>query len=973
MRIRLVAFVRRLGRIRRPTLGIGCLTAWIASAMLAGQDLPAGGFEAKADPGVFARDVEPVLRRCTECHGSQRQRRGLRVDSRAALLRGGRSGAAVVPGDPDASLLVQRVSGIGKRMPPTGSSLTEQEIAALRTWIAGGAPMPAASEAADDARPWAWRPVAAAEPPASGHPIDAFVDAALQREGLSRTAPAARGKLLRRASLDLTGLPPTPAEIDAFAADTAPDAFERAVDRLLASPHFGEHWAQMWLDLARYADTKGYEKDARRSIWRYRDWVIDAFNADMPFDRFTIAQLAGDLLADPSLDDLVATAFHRNTMTNDEGGTDDEEFRVAAVVDRVNTTMATWMGTTIGCCQCHDHKYDRLSQREYYQLLAYFDNTADDDHESDRPTIEAPTSEQRDAHAVRRQVQAELRELLRTWGPERERACARWVQRSRTALAAHAAARVTMSPWWQSGPYRGRDFEDASTRAFLPESDPARARWSSAAYRDGEVHTFTPGDNVARYLMRTVRTVQATPATLVLGCDDAMKVWLDGELVAEFATRAAAARDQRRVVVQLPAGESRLVLKVVNGGGPSGFAFEVRALPLAGEAIELLAAGWASADSAGRDRLRQLYRDHGDELEPLRQALASVERDLAAMPVPTVPVLRELPPDRARVTRVHRRGSFLDQGEVVARDVPAALHPWPSGAPRNRLGLAQWIVSADNPLTARVLVNRLWERLFGRGLVETSDDFGVQGDPPSHPELLDWLAADLMAHGWSVKHTLATIVTSATYRQGPDVAEALRLRDPDNRLLARGPRGRLSAEAIRDQALAVAGLLSAETHGPSVMPPQPDGVWSIIYSNDRWQTAVGPDRYRRGLYTFWRRTSPYPSMLTFDAPSREFCVVHRVSTNTPLQALVTLNDPVFTEAATALAERMEREGGDDPSARLSWGFLACTGRRPAPDELERLLRLYRDACAADDAEATARRMQIVANVLLNLDETLTKG
>ncbi len=763
-------------------------------------------------------DVETILARCTECHGQGRQRKSLRLDNRAAMLRGGRSGPAIVSGNADASLVVQRVSGVGKRMPPIGEALTAAQIGTLRAWIDGGAPrLP--HETTDDPRPWAQRPIVRpAVPAGAAQPIDAFVRARLAGEGLTAAARQEASKLLRRVSLDLIGLPPSVVELDAFLADQRPDAYARAVDRLLASPHFGERWASMWLDLARYADTKGYEKDDRRSIWRYRDYVIDAFNRDLPFDQFTIQQIAGDLLPTPTQDELVATAFHRNTMTNDEGGTDDEEFRVAAVIDRVNTTMATWMGTTIGCCQCHDHKYDAFSHQEYFALFAFFDNTEDDDHASERPTVAAPTSEQRDALAVRHKLRTELVAATQAWDAERQAAFARWLQ-------------------------------------------------------------------VRNELRPPVAPIEADPA-----------------------------------------------------------------------------------------RLRALYRDTAPELLPLREAIVAVDAQIAAIKVSTVPILRELPAERARVTRLHRRGSFLDQGDPVTRAVPAALHALPADAPRDRLGLARWLVAPDNPLTARVVANRFWEQLFGAGLVETSDDFGVQGEPPSHPELLDWLASEFVARGWSMKELLKVIVTSETYAQASDVTADGLARDPGNRWLARGPRGRLSAEAVRDQALHVAGLLSEKIGGPSVMPPQPSGLWTIIYSNDAWHTSPGEDRHRRALYTFWRRTSPYPSLMMFDAPSRDMCVVRRLPTNTPLQALVTLNDPVFVEAAIAFATRMQQEGGPDAAARLVFGFRACTGRTPNATELDRLNRLYLDERQRGDGPlADERAWRVLANVLLNLDETLTKA
>ncbi len=743
-----------------------------------------GALSAQTAPVPQWESVAPILRaHCAECHGPDVQRKSLRLDVPAGVARGGRSGPVVQPGAPDASRLLQHVLGEGgrKRMPPDGPPLAAADVARLRAWIAGGAPGLATAPPAD-LRPWSYRPLAPPQRVAGSRPVslDALVAARIASAGVGTSPPASATTWLRRVSLDLTGLPPTLAELDAFAADDAEGARERAVDRLLMSRHFGERQAAWWLDLARYADTKGYEKDERRSIWRYRDWVIDAFNRNLPFDQFTIEQLAGDLLPDPTLDQLVATAFHRNTMTNDEGGTDDEEFRVAAVVDRVNTTAQVWLGMTAGCAQCHDHKYDPLSQREYYELFAFFDQTEDDDHPTDRPVIEAPTREQQAQLTALREEQTRLR---------------------------------------------------AATTQPVPE---------------------------------------------------------------QFAT-------------------------------------EVRA------------------------------------------RLDAIGKEIVALAVPTVPILRERPAARARATRVHRRGSFLDPGEVVTPGVPSALHPFPADLLRNRLGFARWLVSPDNPLFARVLVNRVWEQLFGRGLVRTSEDFGSMGERPSHPELLDWLASRFVASGYDLKALLRTIVLSATYGRSSIAERGARGVDQDNVWLARGPRERVDAEAVRDIALVAAGLLDPDVGGPSVMPYQPEGVWSIIYSNDQWRLSEGSDRYRRGLYTFWRRTSPYPAMLAFDAPSREYCVGRRITTNTPAQALVTLNDPAFVEAARALGRRMQRTGSVD--AGLVLGFRACTARIPDARELNRLRALFTDELARSDGDAAGydRAWTIVGNVLLNLDETLTKG
>jgi hypothetical protein len=767
----------------------------------------------------FARDVVPILEsRCYDCHGRGEQEGGLRLDFRDSTMSGGDNGPVIVVGKPTESRLIRYVSGKegGKYMPPEDydDPLEQDEVDVLVRWIEQGAPWPDALRGEPTKSDhWAYQRVERPPLPVDtnvwlgGAPvnaIDRFVLAKLREEGLKPSPEQTRSRLLRRVSLDLTGLPPTPAETAAFLADERPDAYERQVDRLLASSRFGERWAAWWLDLARYADTQGYEKDNRRTIWRYRDYVIDAFNADKPFNEFTVEQLAGDLLPEPTLESRIATAFHRNTMTNTEGGTDDEEFRTAAVVDRVNTTYQVWTATTMGCCQCHSHKYDPFTQKEYYQSFAVFNQTADADRNNDHPVMPAPTAEQQ---ALQGSLQKEL---------------------------------------------------DTLTSAL-----------SKAA-----------GDEA--------RTAELT---------------------------------------------------------------------------------------ARKEKL---------------------QKELAAVKPPTVLVMEELPADKRRETFVHMRGSFLSPGAKVEAAVPQVLNPLPEGAEPNRLGFARWLVSREHPLTSRVLVNRLWEQLFGIGIVETSEDLGTQGEPPSHPELLDWLAAALMEEDeWSVKRALKRIVMSRTYRQAAEVTPALLEADPYNRLLARGPRVRLSAEMLRDQALAASGLLSDKMFGPSVMPPQPEGVWAVVYSGDKWRTATNEDRYRRGLYTFWRRTSPYPSMTAFDVPSREVCVVRRIRTNTPLQALVTLNDPAFVEAAQALARRTLTEGGANDAERFAFAARCVIARRPSDDEtavLSRLLASEREHYGATENAEAAKAMAcdplgppppeaevaelaawtVVCNVLLNLDEALTK-
>ncbi|MEX0718217.1 MAG: PSD1 and planctomycete cytochrome C domain-containing protein [Planctomycetaceae bacterium] len=753
--------------------------------------------------------MRPILAaNCFACHGPDEGDRqgGLRLDGRDSAIEK----QAIVPGKPDESELLRRVLSDDEFtvMPPadSGKSLTAAQKETLRRWIAAGA---------EYETHWSFAPLRRAALPAVENDarlrneIDRFVLARLEARGLSLSPEADRHALARRLSLDLIGLPPTPEQADAFANDSSLDAYEKFVDELLASPRFGEHWARSWLDLARYADSKGYEKDRPRTMWRYRDWVIDAFNADMPFDRFTIEQLAGDLLPEATVEQQLATAFHRQTMSNDEGGTDDEEFRVLAVKDRVDTTMQVWMGLTMGCAKCHSHKYDPISHEEYYAFYALFDQSEDADRSDDRPKLATPTATQRERLD---ELTRELREL-------------------RAEAEADAADGIGEDP--------------------------------------------PPGANA-------------------------------------------------------------------------------------------------------EDRIATLEKEE----KALRAA------------TPQTLVMVELPRDKRRTTRIHNRGNFLDPGEPVEPAVPAAFGSLPDDVPADRLAVARWLVSADNHLTPRVAVNRVWGRLFGIGLVETEEDFGSQGTPPSHPELLDWLAAEFRdAHAWSHKKLLKTIVTSATYRQSSRVDPRAKKIDVRNRLLAYAPRFRLSAEAIRDQALASAGLLSEKTHGPSVMPPQPEGIWRAVYSGEKWRTSPGEDRHRRGLYTYWRRTSPYPSMIAFDAGSREVCLLRRVRTNTPLQALVTLNDPVYIEAAATLARRMVSEA-DDAESRAVRGFRLTVVRPPDEVEAARLVDLYETALAKyrDDPAAAKEIVShsegplpkgvsieelatwtAVANVLLNLDEALMRN
>ena len=773
------------------------------------------------DPISYSRDIKKILsNNCFECHGpdSQARKKTPRLDvAEGAYAKTTGGITPIVPGNPEASEIIKLITSDDPdlMMPPadSGKQLTEKEIELIRQWVKEGAQYEAH---------WSYvAPKQATLPSVSdkgwvSNPIDQFILARLEQEKLTPSVEADRRTLIRRVSLDLIGIPPTPEEIDAFVNDKRSGAYARVVERLLNSPAYGERWAGMWLDLARYADTKGYEADRARVIWKYRDWVIKALNDDMPYTQFTIEQLAGDLLENPTEDQITATAFHRNTMNNDEGGTDAEEFRTAAVLDRVITTMQVWMGTTMMCAQCHDHKYDPISTKEFYRFYDYFNQTEDNDNNDESPTYWHATQEQKD-----------------------------------------------------------------------------------------QIAKFQKVVNASNNIIKKV--------------DESLKTAKEEEKVALNKEKQAAVKRRDFVKPQL-------------------------------------------------DKI-----------------MASTVR---------TPVMVELPDDKKRTSHILIRGSFLAPGEVVTTGTPEVFHPFPEDAPQNRLGVAQWLMSEDNPLVARVTVNRYWEQFFGAGLVGTSEEFGAQGDLPTHPELLDWMAVDFMKQGWSFKDLCRTMVMSSTYRQASNVSPELLEKDPANELYARGPRFRLGAEQVRDQALAVSGLLSKKMYGPSVKPFQPEGVWKIVYNGDQWTKSEGEDAHRRALYTFIRRTTPYPSMLTFDATSREVCTIRRIRTNTPLQALVTLNDPVYVEAAQAMARRILKESSESTlDARIQFAMNLALGRIGSEPEIDYMSHLYAqalDTYKADADKAVALSSSwvgpvpeglhadelaawtVVCNALMNVDEFLTK-
>jgi cytochrome c553 len=1003
-----------------------------------GRPLPACAATAPKTPD-YARDVAPLLReRCVACHGPDEQESYLRLDSRAEILKGGMTGPVVVPGRSADSLLVRHLTGAASpRMPHKKAPLPEEQIARLAAWIDAGLPgsdaTPAVGEQTPVAAHWAYvKPVRPAVPTVRHAgwvrgPIDAFVLARLEAEGLVPAPEASRETLLRRLSLDLVGLPPTVPEIDAFLADRRPDAYERVVDRLLASPRYGERWARPWLDLARYADTNGYEKDQSRTAWSYRDWVIDALNRDLSFRDFTIEQLAGDMLPGATVEQRIATGFHRNTQLNQEGGIDVEEARFETLVDRVNTTATVWLGTTLACAQCHNHKFDPVSQRDYYRMLAFFDNGEYSVHGQgeeivDRwvvePELELPTAEQakrleplrREAEALRLEIGGrDLGFELEAFEGEIAAPIAEFDRLEPVAFAAESGASFRKLPDGSllvSGEPKEEDAYTVRVRArtrgitafrlealpdpSLPQGGPGLASSGSFVVTGLAVSEKDRGIPLARAVAAV--NERRRPASAVLDHHDATGWGVTGggsagrayTLIVPVAASPRAKRDLTfTLAFRSGASLGRFRLSATSSKSPLG------RLAVPAEVRQILDTP-ASARAPGQvAALLAWFRPLAPSLDAARDRLRTIEEELDQMRVLTTPVLRERAGFERPSTLLRQRGSFTSPGERVFAAVPAALGRLPEDQPANRLGLARWLVSPENPLTARVTVNRLWETVFGRGLVGTVEDFGTQGEKPSHPELLDWLAVELVEKGWSQKTLLREIVTSSTYRQSSTFLPALRERDPENRLLSRGARFRVEAEMVRDVALAASGLLSPRIGGPSVFPLQPEGIWNVPYSSLKWQTSTGEDRHRRSLYTFVRRSSPYPSLSVFDAPSREHCVVRRPRTNTPLQALTTLNDPVFVEAARALASRMAAEGGRGASDRIVQGHRLCTAQRPGLEDLSALVDFYErerdrfrrepeslrallagDAATPEAAERAALTM--VASVLLNLDATLTR-
>jgi uncharacterized protein DUF1553/uncharacterized protein DUF1549/cytochrome c len=971
--------------------------------------------EIKGKTADFSRDIQPIFNSyCVSCHGPDMQQKGLRLDSAEAALKGSTTGKVVVPGNSNGSPLIRRLTGLEKpQMPFGGQPLDAEQIALIRGWIDEGAPVGAGLRPAPTAvhRHWAYvKPIQPTTPTVSTvawcrNPIDYFVLARLDKEGVKPSPEASKETLIRRLSLDLIGLPPSPDEVRAFLADRSPDAYEKRVDRLLASPHYGERWARPWLDVARYADTHGYEKDDLRTAWEYRDWLIHALNDDMSYREFTVEQIAGDMQPHPTTAELVATGFHRNTMLNQEGGVDAEEYRWYALVDRVNTTASVWLGTTLGCSQCHDHKFDPFTREDYYKFLAFFDHEeykkldlGQGEGWIEEPQIELPTPEQGAKSKELNTQISNLEAVLNTSTPELERAQTQW-----ETDVAQADSRWTVLRPDQVQSARGttlRVVEDGSVLAggSNPDTDiyTVTARTDETkitalrleVMNDPSLPHNGPGRDAEGNFFLNEFELEAAPAASsgvpgkVVWKEAAADESLGGYSVRNLVSAGPELkgwsvdntypnpplRRQAVLVPKLPFGFEKGTILTIRLKQEMRFASrnlgrfrlsitttavpkEIVDLPARLRPVLAIPAEKRTAEQA-KD-MAAAYRAVSPLLDPVRKQIEGFKEQRDKLGIATALVMHERPDFERPSTYMHIRGSFAAVGDKVYAGIPKLFGPMPEDTMPDRLGLAEWLVSDENPLSARVEVNRLWETIWGRGIVETSEDFGTQGSPPTHPELLDWLATEFMRQDWSMKKLVRLIVTSSTYRQASAITPELEERDPYNRLLARGPRFRVEAETVRDIALDASGLLSTKIGGPSVFPYQPEGIWDRPYSDEKWVESEGPDRYRRALYTFMRRTAPYPSLDTFDAPSREFCTVRRVRTNTPLQALTTLNDPAFFEAAQAMARRIVKESKPDEPDRVAYGFNLVVSRPPTKLETDRVLAYYHEELAHFRADPKA--------------------
>ncbi|MGB7348040.1 MAG: PSD1 and planctomycete cytochrome C domain-containing protein [Pirellulaceae bacterium] len=969
-----------------------------------------------ADEIDFDTQVRPILSdKCFHCHGPDEATRaaGLRLDTAEGAREDLGGYAAFKPSDEENSEGLRRIlsDDADEVMPPPESklSLSSAEKETLAAWIREGAKW---------SEHWSFVPPAPPTVPPdnsgwSRGEIDRFVLAKIRAKGMTPQAEASRETLIRRVSLDLTGIPPTPGEVDAFLSDQSPDAYEKVVDRLLQSPQYGQRMAWEWLDASRYADTDGFQGDPTRTMWPWRDWLVDALNDNMPFDQFTIEMLAGDLLPDATAEQILATGFNRNHMFNGEGGRIAEETRVENVFDRAETTGTIWLGLTMTCCRCHDHKYDPISQKEYFQLYAFFDNTSETGRSGRGKTepiinyLSPELRQQRDLVAQQLSVaESEIAAPI----AELDQQQSQWESEAKAAIADYKSD-LKLGSWWKLGPIAkpGRKAFDADLgpekkvdlEAAIKVDDKTELRWTQEPkLADGKVHEL-PGTVGATYFYRTLHTASKKQVLLSLGSDDAIKAFVNGkEVLSNFAARPAVA-DQELITIDLKAGDNDLLIKIVNTGGIGGFYFDKRkesVMGLYNDVIDALNTAVGKRKPAQRQLLQEHFRSqHWPQWKTLSQKRKELQQQLTQIDkqATTVMVMDNLPADKQRQTLILDRGGYDKPTEVAVKPgTPVVLPPLKTVGEEStgdRLALAQWLVDPANPLTARVTVNRYWQTFFGRGLVASTEDFGSQGSRPTHPELLDWLALKFIDSGWNVKEIHRQMVCSATYRQSSAVTHGAIEDDPENKWLARAPRFRMPSWMLRDQALAVSGLLNPAMGGPSVMPYQPDGIWAeATFGKIRYQQDTGDSLYRRSLYVFWRRIVG-PTMF-FDGSKRQTCEVKPTRTNTPLHALTTLNETTFVESARAMAQRVIHSEVETDE-RLQYAFRLVTSRSPTDEELavlsDRVEKLRTDFTVnVDEAKTLLSVGQsprdeqidvaehaayvIVCSTLLNLDETLSR-
>lgn len=888
----------------------------------------------------FSAEVKPLLnKKCISCHGGVKKEGGFSVLFREEALGKTESGEpAIIPGHPEKSEFIKRLTSKDpeERMPYKHEPLSEKEISMLKQWI---------KEGANWGEHWAYVPVKQVEVPdaSSGflsffssknnwtkNEIDHFIFNKLQEEKLSPSSIADKATLLRRVSLDITGVPVSDRLSQQFLNDNSSAAYEKLVDTLLASPQYGERWTAMWMDISRYADSKGYEKDGYRSIWRYRDWLINAFNEDKPYNRFLTEQIAGDLLPGATDKELIATAFNRNSMNNDEGGTDNEEFRTAAIIDRVNTTWETVLGTTFACVQCHSHPYDPFKHEEYYKFMAFFNNTRDEDMPGEYPIL-------REFDSIDQKRYIDLQQ---------------WLVANASKEQTHEI--TTLLKTWQPAVYSYH--ADKFINSELSEVYLALRKDGSCRLPNVDIN----GKSTLTY--RYYSGIDKGKWTIRLDS-------LNGPVIAS-------------AIVTPTQGWGLGTINIIPQQGRHDlyFTYSNPDIPAKDSLRNLLTFDWFAFSS----------EFPGKGLTGYDSAFAWYNYLIKASPKIETPVMMENPANMFRATHLFERGNWLSKGAEEKPGVPHSLNPMPEGAPQNRIGLAMWLTDKKNPLTARTMVNRMWEQLMGQGIVETLEDMGTQGIAPTHKDLLDWLSWQFMNEdNWSVKKLIKRIVMSATYQQRSIVTPEVLEKDQFNKYYARGPRVRLSAEQIRDQALAVSGLLSSKMFGKSVMPYQPDRIWLSPYDGAKWVKSEGEDQYRRAIYTYWKRTSPYPTMLGFDGVAREVCLARRIRTNTPLQALATLNDGAYIEMARHFATRMEKEGGKTIPEQISKGYEIAMYQPITKEKLNALMELYTTslhefekdkdkACemineGEHQTDPSKAAMVLVANAMMNLDEFITKN